>query len=130
MLCGTAFKYTTAQDYTVPYSIMCLGSSMQEELNIDEAENYYFLGLLNHGSIKSHFACRWAAIFQIDSSSVHPNPTIESSNETALIEEIGSVPEDIDLEYDVFFRMPPVKREKVKLRVKSVKNAIPRFVEP
>ena len=37
---------------------------------------------------------------------------------------------NLPMEYDMHFRMPPVKKERIKLRIRSIKEASPRFFEP
>jgi len=69
------------------------------------------------------------SLIDLDMSSILPRFEIKS--ETSMFEEILEmvIPEEI-LEFDVVVRMPPIKVQSLRVRVKSVEKATPSIVEP
>jgi hypothetical protein len=68
-------------------------------------------------------------LFEIDLSSVHPH--FEPMTATSVVDEFyEETPFEEELEYDVVLRMPPVRQRSMRVRVRSVRKATPRIVEP
>lgn len=67
-------------------------------------------------------------VFYVDRSSVRPH--FEIRNATYLIE--SSVEKTIEtiFEHYIVFQMPPKRKYKIELELKSIKKAKPKFVEP
>jgi hypothetical protein len=66
-------------------------------------------------------------LFEIDLSSVLPR--FEVRSETFERETIEIFPEE-ELEFNIFVRMPPVKRWTARVRVKNIRKATPHVSEP
>jgi len=69
-------------------------------------------------------------LLKTDLSSIWPH--FEIKNETSMFEEELMKKEHPDdmLEFDIIVRIPPIKEGSARLRVKSVKKAVPHIVEP
>ena len=123
----------TSQDITTrAYPILhaLTGSSRKEETDITEILDWQLSVLMSQKLPKNPFSYRsLLPSFEIDLSSVHPH--FDPMSETYVTEVLSE--EDIIngmLEHDFIVRMPPKRRYAIKLEVKSIKKAEPRFVEP
>ena len=69
------------------------------------------------------------SLFENDLSTVYTHFGVKT--ETSLKEKAveATIPEEM-MEYDVFVRMPPIKEYTIRVKIKSVEEAIPRIVEP
>lgn len=67
--------------------------------------------------------------FKMDLSSIHPD--LEPQNETFIYRMHSKVIlDEEDFEFDEVFRMPPKTKYKIRLKIKSIKKAVPRFIPP
>jgi hypothetical protein len=65
----------------------------------------------------------------MDLSSIHPY--LEPQNETFIYRIHSNVIlDEEDFECDEVFRMPPKAKYKIRLKIKSVTKAVPRFIPP
>jgi len=128
MLYKVTLQDVTSQDYPIQYPLTA--SSGAEEMDISEILDSLFSIWVRQKWLKGPFFYRnLFPLLEIDLSSVRPHFEIKS--ETSLmgeaIEEV--VPEEM-LEYDIVVRIPPRRRYTIELKVKSIKRAEPRIVEP
>ena len=76
---------------------------------------------------KEKFFQFFQTLFTIDFSTVNPNfePISSSSLEAEIIEELQT---ELELEYDVYLKMLPVREYNVKLKILSRKKGIPKII--
>ncbi len=118
----------TTKDYPIPYAFT--GSSRREEMDINEILDWLCFVLIRQELLRQPLFYRsLLPSFEIDLSSVRPQ--LEPMTMTSLIKESYEeiLPEEM-LEYDVVVRVPPRKKYTIELKVKSIKKAEPRIVEP
>lgn len=120
------FRDVTTKYY--PITNIFRESSSREE--IGGIQDWLFFSLMNQKfSKKPLFYISLRSLFEIDSSSVYPRFT--PINKTSLIKEpYKETPSEEILEYDIFVRMTPIKKYTIRIKVKNVKKATPRIVEP
>lgn len=71
---------------------------------------------------------RRAIAFYLDQSSVQPH--FEIRNETCLIESTFEENFTTMLEYNEVVQIPPKRKYRIELEVKSIRRAEPKFIEP
>jgi hypothetical protein len=100
-----------------------------KEISVNEILDVLFSIMLKQKqSGKTLFYRTLLSLLETDSSSIWPR--FEMKSETSLIKEVAEEPISEDIEFDVVVRMPPVKEQKVLVRVKSIEKATLNVVEP
>jgi len=122
----------TWQEIPYPdYSIRDISapSSNLLEIDIEEQLNqllYALKGKKLPNILPYHFL---RPLFEIDPSSVWASP-LEVKNETfSSAETIEEMFQDEIIEYDIFVRVPPKQRYKIKLNIKNIRKGMPTKVE-
>lgn len=102
-------------------------SSAIEEIDRDEIFDCLLAKPRKHEYLKMTLL---NSFVQYDSSSFLP-PHFEMENNTSLIKELTekAISEEV-LEYDVFVKMPPIKEQIVRAKIKSIEKASIHIVEP
>jgi hypothetical protein len=119
---GIIYPTYPARSPSVPYL-------MEDKSSANEIVTTLSSKLLKNEQDKiTIFYLTLSGLLEIDSSSVQPH--FEMKSETSEIKEISEkfIPEDI--ECDIVVRMPPIKRRRIKVKVKNVRKATPNIVEP
>jgi len=130
MMYQLALQGGTCLDYPIQYPSSM--SSRIEKIDKNETWNRLLTTLLKERHLKSQFLYQnLLSLFEIDLSSVYPSLDIKIKNETFLLEEtFEKIISEEFLELDIFVQMPPLKQWTTRLKIKSVKSAIPHIWEP
>jgi len=128
---------TTYLDYSIQF-VASLSTGMEEidKLELRESLLSFLVGIREQP--KRQLYQDLSYLFEVDPSSVKPH--FEIRNESSRVEELTREreqepisEEDIAiemLEHDFIVKMPPKKRYKIQVHMRSVKKGEPRLVEP
>lgn len=128
MLNQVTSRDVMTKDYLASYTFA--GSSRTEELDMSAIwDGVFFIGETKELPMRPWFRQSLLRLLEIDASSVCPysEPMTGASLFEGFQEEI---PFEEELEYDIVVRMPPIRRRRISVKVRSVQRATPRFVEP
>lgn len=120
-----AWQETTNQNY-LPQDTSAPSSKI--EIDMEEILSELLVNWAREKTLKKPIPYQaLLPLFEIDLSSVLPR--FEVRNETFKRETIEIFPEE-ELEFNIFVRMPPVKRWTARVRVKNIRKATPHISEP
>ncbi len=120
-----AWQETTNQNY-LPQNTSAPSSRL--EMDMEEIFSELLVNWAREKTLKKPIPCQTLSpLFEIDLSSVLQR--FEVRNETFRQETTEFFPEE-ELEFNIFVRMPPVKRWTARVRVKNIRKATPHVSEP
>lgn len=121
----SVWQETTNQNY-LPQDTSAPSSKI--EMDMEEIFSELLVNWAREKTLKKPISYQaLLPLFEIDLSSVLPR--FEVRSETFKRETIEIFPEE-GLEFNIFVRMPPVKRWTARVRVKNIRKATPHVSEP